>query len=208
MAGAARFLPRTHGTVPAVAAGRVKDGCCAAAVERRGPARRVLDATLRALCSAKRFRGAQGRVTCRSLTRPLVGSCSPGTWVRHDGLPEGPEFGVVIHCWDEGGFYDCYVAFFGDVAPTGRPAEKPYVLRYASTSLTKLQTATTNELLYALAWMAEQYLGKADGELDHLCMSAGEKAVEILARHGLVRPDGRGGTWTQARRAVLDGSRD
>lgn len=62
----------------------------------------------------------------------------PGTPVRLDGLQEGgPEYGVVIHCWldDTIGGYDCYVAFFGHRQPTGKPAEKPYVLRYASTSL-------------------------------------------------------------------------
>jgi hypothetical protein len=31
---------------------------------------------------------------------------------------------------------DCYVAFFGNEQPTGKPAKKPYLLRYASTSLT------------------------------------------------------------------------
>ena len=51
-----------------------------------------------------------------------------------------PEFGVVIHCWlnDEIGMFDCYVAFFGSEFPAGKPTEKPYILRYASTSLTVL----------------------------------------------------------------------
>lgn len=68
----------------------------------------------------------------------------PGTAVRYDGLEEGgPEYGAVVHCWfDEGiGAYDCYVAFFGDKQPVGRPVEKPYILRYASTSLTVIDTA-------------------------------------------------------------------
>ncbi len=67
----------------------------------------------------------------------------PGTPVRHDGLQHGgPEYGIVVHCWldDEISAYDCYVAFFGDEQPTGKPAEKPYVLRYASTSLTVTRT--------------------------------------------------------------------
>lgn len=34
--------------------------------------------------------------------------------------------------------FDCYVAFFGDEFPNGKPSEKPYVLRYAVTSLTAL----------------------------------------------------------------------
>ena len=62
----------------------------------------------------------------------------PGTLVRYDGLDQGgPEFGVVIHSWydDEIDAYDCYVAFLGNEQPTGKPTEKPYVLRYASTSL-------------------------------------------------------------------------
>ncbi len=62
----------------------------------------------------------------------------PGTKVRYDGLIDGgPEFGVVIHCWvdDDGGFHDCLIAFFGDALPEGKPAERPYVLRYAATSL-------------------------------------------------------------------------
>jgi hypothetical protein len=61
-----------------------------------------------------------------------------GTKVRYDGLAEGgPEFGVVVHCWmnEEIGGYDCYVAFFGAEFPSGRPKEKPYVLRYAASSL-------------------------------------------------------------------------
>ena len=58
-------------------------------------------------------------------------------------------------------------------------------------------------LLVALAWMCEQYL--SDGsELDHMCMSAGEGAVELLIQYGLVEPRGRGGTWTKAGQAILD----
>lgn len=66
----------------------------------------------------------------------------PGTRVRYDGLVEGgPEYGVVVHCWSEediGGRWDCHVAFFGSEFPKGRPPEKPYVLRYAATSLVVL----------------------------------------------------------------------
>jgi hypothetical protein len=61
-----------------------------------------------------------------------------GTKVRYDGLQDGgPEFGVVVHCWmsEELGGYDCYVAFFGNEFPSGRPKQKPYVLRYAASSL-------------------------------------------------------------------------
>jgi hypothetical protein len=65
----------------------------------------------------------------------------PGTLVRYDGLVDGgPEYGVVVHCWidEEADFYDCHVAFYGAALPVGPPAEKPYVLRYASTSLVVL----------------------------------------------------------------------
>jgi hypothetical protein len=67
-----------------------------------------------------------------------TGFLPPGTQVRYDGLEDGgPEFGVVVHCWLDAdfGFYDCYVAFFGSKTPEGRPPEKPYILRYASSSL-------------------------------------------------------------------------
>jgi hypothetical protein len=70
---------------------------------------------------------------------------SPGTKVRLDSIVndnDAPtfEFGIVVHCWeDEGiGAFDCYVAFFGDALPSGKPSEKPYVLRYAATSLTTI----------------------------------------------------------------------
>lgn len=61
----------------------------------------------------------------------------PGTRVRYDGLEDGPEFGVVVHCWFSGEIdgYDCYVAFFGGSIPLAAPDKKPYVLRYASASL-------------------------------------------------------------------------
>lgn len=63
---------------------------------------------------------------------------SPGTRVRLDGGEHGPEFGVVVYCWmsDEIQDYDCYVAFFGfEGIPSGKPLRRPYVFRYASTSL-------------------------------------------------------------------------
>lgn len=65
-----------------------------------------------------------------------------GTTVRYDGLAEGgPEFGVVVSCWLDPavGLHDCYVAFFGRELPSGAPTEKPYILRYASTSLARLE---------------------------------------------------------------------
>ncbi|WP_243455637.1 hypothetical protein [Sphingosinicella sp. BN140058] len=69
----------------------------------------------------------------------------PGTKVRRDAYFNDDahmtsEFGVVVHCWldDEIGMYDCYVAFFGDELPTGKPIETPYVLRYAAVGLADL----------------------------------------------------------------------
>jgi hypothetical protein len=50
------------------------------------------------------------------------------------------EFGVVVHCWmdDQIGVFDCYVAFFGEDFPSGRPVEEPYILRYAAMSLAEV----------------------------------------------------------------------
>ena len=46
------------------------------------------------------------------------------------------ECGVVVHVWDEAGFQDCYIAFFGQSFPgAGKPEKPPYVLRYSATSL-------------------------------------------------------------------------
>jgi len=66
----------------------------------------------------------------------------PGTTVRYDGLDAGPEYGIVIHCWesDEIGGHDCYVAFFGSGFPTGQPSQKPYVFRYAAASLIAIES--------------------------------------------------------------------
>ena len=64
-------------------------------------------------------------------------------------------------------------------------------------------TDAEKRLLAALAWMCEQYLSR-NGALDHMCMCAGEDAVELLVQYGLVKPEGRGGTWTDAGRALLD----
>lgn len=66
----------------------------------------------------------------------------PGTAVRRTDIGnESWEDGVVVHCWfdDEIGAHDCYVAFFGNAIPEGKPLVKPYVLRYASTSLVVIE---------------------------------------------------------------------
>lgn len=64
-------------------------------------------------------------------------------------------------------------------------------------------TEAENRLLVALAWMCEQYLNDGNG-LDHMCISAGERAVELLVQYGLVKPEGRGGTWTESGEALLN----
>ena len=70
---------------------------------------------------------------------------APGTRVRRDASWNDDkhltsEFGIVVHCWldDEIGMFDCYIAFFGDALPAGKPAEKPYILRYATVGLVKI----------------------------------------------------------------------
>jgi hypothetical protein len=57
-------------------------------------------------------------------------------------------------------------------------------------------------LLRALAGMCAQYLSEGDG-LDHMCMNAGERAVELLFKYGLVDSMERGAGWTEAGRALL-----
>jgi hypothetical protein len=70
---------------------------------------------------------------------------APGTRVRRDAFVNDDdhttsEFGVVVHCWldNEIGMFDCYIAFFGDDFPDGKPDEKPYLLRYAAVGLAEL----------------------------------------------------------------------
>lgn len=72
---------------------------------------------------------------------------APGTRIRLDAFVDDDdhttsEFGVVVHCWldEEIGMYDCYIAFFGKCFPSGKPEERPYVLRYASVGLAELIT--------------------------------------------------------------------
>jgi hypothetical protein len=70
---------------------------------------------------------------------------APGTRVRRDALVNDndyatSEYGIVVHCWldDEIGMFNCYVAFFGEAFPAGKPAHKPYILRYAAVGMTEL----------------------------------------------------------------------
>jgi hypothetical protein len=80
------------------------------------------------------------------VTPPQDRYLATGTKVWHDAVVSGgskteSEVGIVVHCWmnEEMGGYDCYVAFFGSALPVGVPAEKPYILRYASSSLRALE---------------------------------------------------------------------
>ena len=59
-----------------------------------------------------------------------------GDSVRHR---DTGEVGIVV--WlssSDDGSEDTYVAFFGDSFPAAEPKEKPYVLRYYTTSLEKI----------------------------------------------------------------------
>ena len=49
------------------------------------------------------------------------------------------EIGVVVHIWYDNGIEDTYVSFFGKKMPNGKPDEKPYVLRYFTSSLELLE---------------------------------------------------------------------
>ena len=62
---------------------------------------------------------------------------SPGTKVVHESVNGILEYGVIVYCWISAVIkaYDCYVAFFGEKMPDGEPDGKPYILRYAVTSL-------------------------------------------------------------------------
>ena len=50
------------------------------------------------------------------------------------------EVGIVIWTWHNEFLvaHDCYVAFFGKELPAGEPSETPYVLKYLSTSLERI----------------------------------------------------------------------
>ena len=62
--------------------------------------------------------------------------------------------------------------------------------------------ADKRELLVALAWMSEQHLATPNG-LEHMCMSAGERAVEVLFKYGLVDSPQRFARWTEAGENIL-----
>jgi hypothetical protein len=65
--------------------------------------------------------------------RPKPMSVKIGQRVR---LKSTGEVGVVVWVWEDAELgTDTYVAFFGDDWPEGKPAEKPYILRYLEPSL-------------------------------------------------------------------------
>ena len=49
------------------------------------------------------------------------------------------EVRVVIWVWEDDGAKDCYVAFFGNSFPDGKPSESPYVLQYFTSSLERFE---------------------------------------------------------------------
>ena len=61
------------------------------------------------------------------------------------------------------------------------------------------------ELVEALAWMCEQYLSTPEG-LDHMCMCAGEMALQALEKQGLVDSTCRGAHWTKKGEELLENS--
>ena len=62
-------------------------------------------------------------------------------------------------------------------------------------------------ILQALAWMVMQYIGNVDDDdIDTMCMSAGQHAVEVLAKYGLVEilnGNLRNARWTEAGKQFL-----
>tara|TARA_Y100000034_G_scaffold74871_1_gene89938 strand:+ start:1623 stop:1886 length:264 start_codon:yes stop_codon:yes gene_type:complete len=73
----------------------------------------------------------------------------PGTLVRRqntvcewdtEACYDPGEVGRVVHCWDNDGIWDCYIAFFGETAPgKNEKPDKPYVLRYWTGGLEVLE---------------------------------------------------------------------
>lgn len=72
----------------------------------------------------------------------------PGTLVRRqdtymplsDDDRDPGEVGRVVHCWDDNGIWDCYIAFFGETTPgKNEKPDKPYVLRYWAGGLDVLE---------------------------------------------------------------------
>jgi hypothetical protein len=77
---------------------------------------------------------------CAGMNEFGIDPLMPGTFVETKD-PHDREVGIVVACWYEDQIkdYDCYVAFFGDTLPEGKPARSPYILRYAVTSLLPIE---------------------------------------------------------------------
>jgi hypothetical protein len=50
--------------------------------------------------------------------------------------------------------------------------------------------------------MCAQFIGEGDW-VDHECISAGEEAIQLLIKYGMIEALGRGGRWTQAGMALM-----
>lgn len=101
----------------------------------------------------------------------------PGTLVRRVNHPgDSWEEGIVVHCWCEGelGIFDCYVAFFGASIPEGRPSEKPYIMRYASTSLTEIEPSPKETAGFELV------MGSDVAERDGMYLELNDGSVETM----------------------------
>ncbi len=65
-------------------------------------------------------------------------------------------------------------------------------------------TPEERTILQALASMCYQYLDQGPEGLVHMSMDPGERAVEVLASYGLVKPELGGGFWTDEGLRFLD----
>jgi len=70
------------------------------------------------------------------ISAALESDFMPGDTVRHRTTGE---IGHIVSTWDEEGVTDCYVAFFGNSYPEGKPVEKPYILRYCTSTLEQIE---------------------------------------------------------------------
>jgi len=64
-----------------------------------------------------------------------------------------------------------------------------------------------DRLLAGLVRISDMFLDDYTGTLEHMFMSAGERAVELLVEYGLADRTETGGIWTKAGRMALDSTR-
>lgn len=92
-------------------------------------------------------------------------------------------------------FWDCLAAEVFHLRP---PRTDPTI---------KVPLEGERRILFELARMSELCLRRRDEDyLDHECMSAGERAIQILGEYGLVDEDGRGGSWSTEGKRLLKSS--